>query len=310
MSRRKLTIATRGSALALKQANWVKDKLQEEHSGLEVDLIIIKTKGDKILDVPLAKVGGKGLFVKEIEDAILDGRADLAVHSMKDVPTELPDGLFIAVTPEREDYRDALITVSGKGFKDLPENARIGTSSLRRQAQLKRLRPDFQIVSLRGNIDTRLKKLTTENMDAIVLASAGLNRMGMSDRISRLIEPETMIPAIAQGALGIEARKNDLEILDILAFLNHEKTALCVSAERAFLKTMEGGCQVPLGALARLDDGRLTLNGFVADPDGVRFFSDSVEGDEKNAKHIGASLAESLLGRGGREIMKELNEDN
>lgn len=307
MSRlQKITIGTRGSALALVQANWVRDHLLKRHARLEVELCIIKTKGDKILDVPLAKVGGKGLFVKEIEDAMLEGRVDLAVHSMKDVPTELPEGLFIAVVPERQDVRDVLITRGGGGLDLLPTGARVGTSSLRRQAQLKRLRPDLNVVTLRGNLDTRIKKLVSENLEAIVVAAAGLARMNLLDRASQFLEPEIMVPAIAQGALGLEARLGDQRVLERISFLHDEPSAVCVAAERAFLKRMEGGCQVPLGALARLAGDRLTLTGLVADPEGRRCFRDTREGPVRDAEILGLGLADDLLDRGGRAIMDEL----
>jgi hydroxymethylbilane synthase len=308
MVRQRIIIGTRGSALALVQARWVAAQLMNRHPELQVELNIIKTKGDKILDVPLAKVGGKGLFVKEIEDALLGGRADIAVHSMKDVPTVLPGGLFIAASPPREDYRDALITRTGGDFETLPPRARVGTSSLRRQAQLKHHRPDLRIFSLRGNIDTRLKKLETENLEAIVLAAAGLSRMNMTDRISQYFDPDIMLPAIAQGALGIEARINDDRVLSRIAFLHHQPTAVCVAAERAFLERMEGGCQVPLGALARLspNERSLTLTGLVADPDGKRFLKDHRETRPDHAARTGRELADALLARGGAEIMAEL----
>ena len=308
MSRpQKITIGTRGSALALVQANWVRDRLLGVHSDLEVELCIIKTKGDKILDVPLAKVGGKGLFVKEIEDAMLEGRIDLAVHSMKDVPTDLPEKLFIAVVPERQDFRDVLITRGGHGLELLPAGARVGTSSLRRQAQLKRLRPDLDLVNLRGNLDTRIRKLVSEDLGAIVVAAAGLARMNLLDKVSQFLEPEVMVPAIAQGALGLEARLGDQRVLERISFLHDRSSAVCVSAERSFLKRMEGGCQVPLGALARLSGDHLTLTGLVADPEGSRYFRDTLEGPARDAESLGQTLADELLNRGGRAIMDELN---
>ena len=306
MNRRKLIIGTRGSALAMIQAAWVKDRLMEKHPDLDVELLKIKTKGDKILDVPLAKVGGKGLFVKEIEDALLDGRADLAVHSIKDVPVELPPGLEIAVVPEREDCRDVLIARNGEDLDGLAPGARVGTSSLRRRSQLLRRRPDLDVVSLRGNLDTRLRKLTSEGLDAIVVAAAGLARMNLISKTHQFLSPDIMVPAIGQGALGLEVRANDNTIKERIALLHHEATARCVTAERAFLRKMEGGCQVPLGALARLSDGRINLTGMVADPEGGRYFRDSIEGDAVEAEKIGTSLAEDLLARGGREIMAEL----
>jgi hydroxymethylbilane synthase len=305
MAGRKITIGTRGSQLALTQSNWVADQLRSAHPGLDVDLQIIKTKGDKILDVPLAKVGGKGLFVKEIEDALLDGRADIAVHSMKDVPTELPEGLFIACVPKREDVRDALISRTGAGLDDLPSGATVGTSSLRRRSQLLYARPDLNVVSLRGNLDTRIKKLETENLDAIVVAAAGLRRMGLADRASQFIPPDLMVPAIGQGALGIEARQDDSETLALLRILHHPPTAVCVAAERAFLATMEGGCQVPLAALCTLSDDRVNVAGLVADPDGVRYFRGQHQGAAENSAEIGRALAQDLLDQGGRAVLEE-----
>lgn len=302
----RIIIGTRGSALARVQAVWVKDRLEARHPDLSVDLEIIRTQGDKILDVPLAQVGGKGLFVKEIEEALLDGRVDLAVHSMKDVPTELPEGLFIAATPEREDFRDALITREIPGLDELPQGARVGTSSLRRRAQLLRLRPDLDVLPLRGNVDTRLRKLEGEGLDAVVLAAAGLARLGLIHRVVQMLEPERMLPAIGQGALGLEARRGDERVLARIDFLNHPTTALCVSAERAFLEYLEGGCQVPLAALARIEGGRLRLAGLIADPDGRRFYRDGTEARPDEGREAGRRLAQDLLNRGGREVLDEI----
>ncbi|MBF0528278.1 MAG: hydroxymethylbilane synthase [Deltaproteobacteria bacterium] len=306
MNNNHLVIGTRGSALALKQANWVKDRLEEAWIDLKVDLSIIKTKGDKILDVPLAKVGGKGLFVKEIEDALLDGRVDLAVHSMKDVPTDLPEGLFIAAVPPRVDYRDALISKTGAELSDLPAGSKIGTSSLRRQAQLLRLRPDVVVVTLRGNLDTRINKLFTENLDAIIVAAAGLERMGLTHRATQFLEPETMLPAIGQGTLGVEARSDDHRVLSRLTILHHQPSAVRLAAERAFLATMGGGCQVPLAALAELSYDHLTLTGLVADPDARRYYRQSITSPISQAVQTGHELANRLLAAGGRDIMMDL----
>ncbi|MGW8161603.1 MAG: hydroxymethylbilane synthase, partial [Desulfobulbales bacterium] len=234
--RKKIKLATRKSLLAVTQSTWVKEQIEQQHPGVTVELVKITTTGDKILDVPLAKVGGKGLFVKEIEDALLDGRADLAVHSMKDVPTELPEGLHLAIVPERENPRDAFISKKYVDALSLPKGAKVGTSSLRRKSQLARLRPDLVIEDLRGNLDTRLRKLDEGQYDAIVLAAAGLNRLGMADRITSLFSPEQMLPAIGQGALGIELRKNDKELLEGMSFLNHPATVIAVTAERSFLQ--------------------------------------------------------------------------
>lgn len=310
MTANKITIGTRGSALALVQADWVKARLEERDPGLSVDLLIIKTKGDKILDTPLAKVGGKGLFVKEIEEALSEGRIDLAVHSMKDVPTSLPPDLVIAVVTEREDFRDALVAGAGGGLNDLSPGARVGTSSLRRQAQLLHLRPDLNVVPLRGNLGTRLKKLVSENLDAVVLAAAGLRRMKLAHVATQFLEPEIMLPAIGQGALGIEARAGDEAVLKRIAFLGHGPTAICVAAERAFLEKLEGGCQVPIAALGQLTKDRLTLTGLVADPQGRRFFLDYLEAPAEEAGALGQRLAEALLSRGADQVLAEVYQQN
>jgi len=306
LTNRVITIGTRGSALALVQAEGVKDRLERRHPGLVVNLEVIKTKGDKILDVPLAQVGGKGLFVKEIEEALLEGRVDLAVHSMKDVPTDIPPALSIAAITEREDFRDALVNGTGVGLSALPPGARIGTSSLRRRAQLLHWRPDLEIVPLRGNLDTRLKKLTTDHLDGVILAAAGLSRMNLSHQASQFLEPELMLPAIGQGALGLEVRRDDQEILDRIAFLHHRPTAVCVTGERAFLKRLEGGCQLPVAALGRLEGERLTLTGLVADSDGRRYFRDSLETPAQEAEAAGRELAERILAQGGSLVLAEI----
>lgn len=301
-----IKIATRGSALALVQANWVKDKLTKQFPDLTVELEIIKTKGDKILDVPLADVGGKGLFVKEIEDAVLDGRAHLAVHSIKDVPTEFPPGLGLVAVAEREDFRDVLVSGDGLKLDELPSGARIGTSSLRRRAQLLNRRPDLKIESIRGNVETRLSKIVTENLDGVILAAAGLNRLGLAHRITQHLEPGIMLPAIGQGALGLETRTDDKAVLDIISFLDHRETAVCVKAERAFLERLEGGCQVPIAALGVLKKDRIQLTGLVADPDGRKCLRDRLEAEPEEAEDLGKSLAEELLDRGADEILSSI----
>ena len=303
---RRLRIGTRGSALALWQAEWVKSQLLAGQQELMVELVVIKTTGDKILDVPLAMVGGKGLFVKEIEEALLDGRADLAVHSVKDMPAELPEGLHLAAMPPREDPRDALISKNGAGLDKLPHGARVGTSSLRRAAQLLHLRPDLRIETLRGNVDTRLRKLKTEGLDAIVLAAAGLKRMELSRVISEYLEPERILPAVGQGALGIETRVADVFTNEIVASLIHQQTVITVRAERAFLKRLEGGCQVPIGAYATTEDETLILTGIVADLKGVRLIRKAMRGDIRQPEVVGESLAEMVLESGGREILAEI----
>lgn len=301
-----IKIGTRGSLLALWQANWVKSALTERFPGLTVDLEIIKTQGDKILDVPLAKVGGKGLFVKEIEEALLSRAVDIAVHSMKDMPSEIPDGLCIGAIPERENPKDAFVSRNGQKLEDLPQSARVGTSSLRRSAQLKILRPDLEIVSLRGNLDTRLKKLESGNLDAVVLAAAGLRRMGFADRITQYLDENTMLPAVGQGALCIECRENDSEIRRIVTVLDHAESRTVVLGERAFLHRLEGGCQVPIAAHGKLEGNRFTLCGLVASLDGKTVIKDSLSGFKEESENIGIQLAQTLLGKGAREILAQL----
>ncbi|RMG60660.1 MAG: hydroxymethylbilane synthase [Deltaproteobacteria bacterium] len=306
MSGKVLKLGTRGSMLALWQANYVKGEIERKHPGVKVELVRIKTTGDKILDVPLAKVGGKGLFVKEIEEALLDGRIDLAVHSMKDVPTVIPDGLTIAVITEREDPRDVLVCPSGKGFRELPAGARVGTSSLRRQAQILALRPDLQVEPLRGNLDTRLRKVEEGLYDAVILASAGITRMGWQERVTEYLDVETMIPAIGQGALGIEVREDDDETMEYIRFLTHRETEIAVRAERAFLHRLEGGCQVPIAAHGRMGGGTLELNALVASVDGKRVVRGRKSGDPSRPEDLGRDLAEEILSRGGKEILEEV----
>ncbi|NPB09237.1 MAG: hydroxymethylbilane synthase, partial [Thermodesulfobacteria bacterium] len=304
--RAKIKVGTRGSKLALAQTNWVIGKIREKHPGLEIETVIIKTKGDKITDVPLAKVGGKGLFVKEIEEALLRHDIDLAVHSMKDVPTELPEGLEIAIIPERESPYDVLISRNGKGLSDLPKGAKVGTSSLRRAAQIRARYPELTIENLRGNLDTRLRKLEEGLYDAIIVAEAGLLRLGLGDTPRERLSPEVMLPAIGQGALAIEVRQDDAELKEALSFLHHEETAVCVAAERSFLAALGGGCQVPLAAHAVLEDGRLLLEALIADPEGRTILRDSAAGSPSQAEEMGRSLAETLLSRGGKKILDEV----
>ena len=305
MSQKKLTIATRGSKLALWQANHIADCLRDLHPGLTVDLTVIKTTGDKILDVPLAQVGGKGLFVKEIEEALLDGRAQLAVHSMKDVPTELPAELVVGVIPPREAATDTLLSVDHAGLDALPKRATVGTSSLRRQAQLLTLRPDLNIVSLRGNLDTRVRKLTEGQFDAILVATAGLNRLGLSAPRSEVLAPPRFLPAVAQGALGIEYRRDDPATAALLAPLHHAPTATQVAAERGFLTRLEGGCQVPIAAHSELsaDGSTITLTGFLADVDGTNPLRATASAPAAQAWDLGQTVAETLLGQGGAAIL-------
>jgi hydroxymethylbilane synthase len=290
-----LVIASRGSQLALWQARWVQDRLAA--LSLDSRIEVIKTTGDKITDVPLAKVGTKGLFTKEIEEALLEGRADLAVHSLKDLPTELPEGLVLAAVPEREDPRDAMV---GARLAELPAGSKVGTSSLRRAAQLRRLRPDLEIESIRGNIDTRLRKLDEGQYDAIVLAAAGLRRLGWGERIAEVFAPETMCPAVGQGALAIET--TPLRRVAAGA-LDHASTRVAITAERAVLASLGGGCQVPIGAHAAIVDGRLRLLGVVASPDGAALVRAELEGRPENAEAMGRELGATLLGRGARRIL-------
>ncbi|MCB2185897.1 MAG: hydroxymethylbilane synthase [Deltaproteobacteria bacterium] len=303
----KLIIATRGSRLALAQAGWVAAQLRRVGKGRQVELDIIKTKGDRILDVPLAQVGGKGLFVKEIEDALLERRAHLAVHSMKDMPTELPPGLIIGAIPERENPHDVMVSRGQLLLKELPTGARIGTSSLRRQAQLLARRPDFQIVSIRGNVETRLRKLSEEDLDAVVLAQAGLNRLELNDVQPEVLPPDVLLPAVGQGALALECREDDPDTLAILSLLHHPPTAWTVAAERAFLARLEGGCQVPIAGHAVLEPhGLVRLAGLVASLDGKQVVrGDGISGTDDTAQ-LGVQVAEEVLAGGGREILAEV----
>jgi len=301
-----LNIGTRGSQLALFQANWVKDQLAQAHPGLRITLIKIKTTGDKIQDAPLAKIGGKGLFVKEIEDALLQKRIDLAVHSVKDIPTEFPKGLHLSVITKREDPRDVLISKDGKTLKDLPQRAKIGTSSLRRQAQLLHFRSDFELIPLRGNLDTRLKKLKTKNLDAIILALAGVKRLGFEQNVTEIILPEISLPAIGQGALGIETRMDDKEVEGQIRFLNDQDSSIAITAERAFLKKLEGGCQVPIAAFARIVGATFHIDGLIGTIDGKRLISHHLEGPIEKAEPLGVELAEILLDKGAKEILDEV----
>ncbi len=308
MPSKELRIGTRGSQLALYQANWVREKLIEAHLGLTVTLIKIKTTGDKIQDVPLAKMGGKGLFVKEIEDALLRKEIDIAVHSMKDVPAELPDGLEIGAVPEREDPRDVLISRDGGKIEDMPTGARIGTGSLRRGFQLQHLFPGMEIVPLRGNLDTRIRKIQTENLDGIIVAAAGMRRMGWADRISQFIPVEIMLPPVGQGVLAIESRKDDEETRNVLSFLNHPQTWVEVSAERAFLKRLGGGCHLPIAAYGVKKGDGLTITGLLGSLDGRVMIKDEVKGHSRDAGELGLALAERILSKGGQAILEEVYE--
>ncbi|WP_213064685.1 hydroxymethylbilane synthase [Acinetobacter seifertii] len=301
-----LKIATRQSPLALWQAEHIRARLQELHPDLTVELVKFVTQGDKILDTPLAKIGGKGLFVKELEAALLDGRADLAVHSMKDVPMALPEGLTLAVICEREDPLDAFVSNQFEKFADLPQGARVGTSSLRRKSQILKQRPDLQIVDLRGNVGTRLGKLDDGQYDAIILASAGLKRLGLENRIRHTIEPNVSLPAVGQGALGLECRADDQEVLALIQPLLHIETDVCVRAERAFNAYLEGGCQVPIAGYATLQDGKIHIEGRVGSPDGQTLLRAEMIDEAHNAQQLGENLARNLLEQGAGDLLKAL----
>lgn len=305
-----IKIGTRGSKLALWQANWVKAAVAGRHPSLEVEIVIIKTRGDKILDVPLAKVGGKGLFVKEIEEALLSGRIDLAVHSMKDMPADLPQGLCIGAIPERESPHDVLVTGDGRRFCELAKGDSVGTSSLRRAAQLLHVNPDVTIIPLRGNLDTRLRKLDAGEMDAIVLAAAGMRRLGLEGRISEVLDASIMLPAAGQGALCVEARSDDDRVGRIVAGLDHRETRLAVLGERAFLHRMGGSCQVPIAAYGRLAGDCYRLEGLVAEIDGTVCLREKSEGPLEASTAMGKALADRLIGMGAERILKKLQQDH
>lgn len=306
MSKKLLKLGTRKSLLAMTQSAWVKNQLEALNSDITIELVQITTKGDKILDIPLAKVGGKGLFVKEIEEALLNNDADFAVHSLKDVPTEIPEGLEVNIFPKREDPRDAFISNIAPDINSLKPKAVIGTSSLRRMAQLKAVRPDLTIQSLRGNIDTRLRKLDNKEFDAIILASAGLHRLNLKDRVTCYLNPEIMIPAIGQGSLAIEFRSNDQSIRKILLKIHDKETEICVKAERALLKRLEGGCQVPIGGYARIFGDDLKMTGIVGDENGEKIIKHEMIGKISNPESLGISIAEEILKSGGEEILKNV----
>ena len=304
-----LRIATRQSPLALWQAEFVKAELEKLHSELTVELVPMVTRGDKILDTPLAKIGGKGLFVKELEHAMLEKRADIAVHSMKDVPMEFPEGLGLSVICEREDPRDAFVSNTYKKLDDLPQGAKVGTCSLRRQCQILAKSPDLEILELRGNVGTRLSKLDEGNYDAIILASAGLKRLGLSERIAHEIESDWMLPAGGQGAVGIECRTDDERILNYLAPLNHPTTAFRVKAERAVNNHLQGGCQVPIGVYSQIDGDQIHIEALVGKIDGSQIIQDQISGSIDQAESLGIQLAESLLAAGAGEILAALSHD-
>jgi hydroxymethylbilane synthase len=290
----------------LKQAHWVADRLKEKYPDMITEISVIKTKGDRMQNISLASIGGKGVFVKEIEEALLKDDIAIAVHSMKDVPTELPEELEIGIVTKREDPRDVLISRENGKLEDLPTGARIGTGSLRRALQLRNLMPDIKIVSIRGNLDTRIKKLKTDNLDGVVVAAAGMKRMGWEEGVSQFIPIEVMVPSPGQGALGIELRKDDDEIRDIVSFLNHGSSSIEVMAERAFLTQLGGGCQVPIAAFGKKQGDELILRGLVGSLDGRTIVDDEVRGNSNDWEELGKILAERISSRGGRAILEEI----
>jgi len=306
MPEQTIRIATRKSPLAMWQAEHVAAELKKAHPGLRVELLGMSTKGDRILDAPLAKIGGKGLFVKELEQGMLEGTADIAVHSMKDVPVELPEGLHLPIIMQREDPRDAFVSNNYASLDELPQGACVGTSSLRRQSQLSERRPDLVIKPLRGNVNTRLAKLDAGEFDAIILASAGLIRLGFSERIASFISAEQSLPAIGQGAVGIECRKDDERINSLLKPLHHEETAICVRAERAMNHRLNGGCQVPIAGYAELEEGKIHMRGLVGEPDGSSILRSEAQGDAAKTEQLGIQVADELLSRGADRILKAL----
>ena len=299
-----IKVGTRGSKLALTQTNLVADSLKKIGLGITVKICVIKTSGDIMQDVALTKIGGKGVFVKEIEDALLSGTVDLAVHSMKDVPTEIPEGLTFAAIMKREDVRDVLVSKNNRKMEFMPRGARIGTGSMRRSAQLLAVLPDLDIVPLRGNLETRLKKIETENLQGVILAAAGMKRLGLAEKISQYLPIETMLPAVGQGALGLEIRDGDDELKTILIKLNHASTAAEITAERSFLRHLGGGCLLPIAAFGKFEGEQLMLEGLVAAPNGNSVIRDKVRGTIAEADELGKKLAEMILEKGGKKLLE------
>ena len=299
-----IKVGTRGSKLALTQTNLVADSLKKIGLGITVKICVIKTSGDIMQDVALTKIGGKGVFVKEIEDALLSGTVDLAVHSMKDVPTEIPEGLTFAAIMKREDVRDVLVSKDNRKMEFMPRGARIGTGSMRRSAQLLAILPDLSIVSLRGNIETRVKKIEAENLQGVILAAAGMKRLGLTEKISQYLPIETMLPAVGQGALGLEIRENDDDLKAIVANLNHAPTAAEITAERSFLRHLGGGCLLPIAAFGKLEGDKLSLEGLVAAPNGESVIRDKVRGSIAEADELGLRLAEMIMEKGGKKLLE------
>ena len=302
-----IRIGTRASQLALAQAFWVRDRISDRYPDTKIEIVKIRTRGDRIIDRPLSSIGGKALFVKEIEEALQRNDIDVAVHSLKDVPAEIPDNLHIGIIPEREDPHDVIISRNNSLLANLAQGSSIGTSSLRRTAQLLHYRPDLNVIPLRGNLDTRLRKLYTEDLQAIIIAAAGLRRLGLSERITQSLPIGIMVPAIGQGALGLELRRDDHDVKSFLAFLDHYPTRIAIQAERSFLLELRGGCELPVGAHAMLDGKIVNLDALVASPDGKRVFRDSMEGAANEAGLIGARLARMLLGSGAQQIIDDIH---
>ena len=306
---RTIIIGTRGSKLALWQANYIKDMLQKQ-AGVESELKIIKTKGDKILDVALSKLGDKGLFVKEIENELIDENIDIAVHSMKDLPTELPVGLEIMASPKREDNRDAFVSLEFESLEQLPKGSVVGSSSLRRKSQLLSMRPDLEAREIRGNVDTRLKKLESGEYQAILMAYAGLKRLGATEHVKQVFERDEMMPAVGQGAIAIEARSNDDEIRKLLNTINDEETLITVKAERALMKELEGGCQVPIGAFAQLDNENIHIDALISSVNGEQIIKDDAQASKEDPERAGVDVAEKLRAKGAEEILSKIREEN
>ena len=300
-----IRIGTRGSMLAKWQAEFVRRRILEV-TGVDAEIVIIRTTGDKLQQTPLSQIAGKGVFTKELEEALLEEQIDLAVHSVKDIPTEVPSRLCFPVICRREDSRDCLVAAKGETLAGLRQGARIGTSSLRRQAQIRHVRPDLDVRDLRGNVDTRLRKVASGEYDAILLAKAGLDRLGCSNRISEVLTPEVCMPAVGQGALGVQARLKDSEIADALAPLDDHETRQSIVAERALLGALEGGCQVPLGAWARFERGELAMDAVVCSPDGIQYIRQRGTGPPEQARELGQRVAQMLIDAGAREILEEV----
>ena len=306
MKNKTVRIGTRGSQLALYQAHAVKEALESTYPDLPVEIKIIHTKGDKILDVALSKIGDKGLFTKEIEMAMVAGEVDLAVHSLKDLPTTLPEGLKLAAVLERAEYRDALVSREGKKLDELTTEDVLATSSLRRRASLLKYNPDFQIIDIRGNVNTRLRKMEEGYCDVMIMAAAGLQRIGLDDYITEILEPDQLMPPPSQGIIAIETKEDDTYINELMAGINHEETWLAGTAERAFLRTLEGGCQVPIGCYTRRENGEMTITGFVSSVDGTEYLEDSLAGSEADGEQLGIRLATTLIEKGGKEILQNI----